>query len=236
MLPRHIELESTMNTRDLGGYLAGNGEITQFGRILRSDVSRKLTEKDKKILEKYRICSVIDLRSPEEAELNPDGFADLPGAEYYACPFAIGNRMPNSPEDVPVIYAQLLSDHAAVSKIMRTIAAAPGGVLYHCAVGKDRTGVITMLLYLLCGVSISDILADYQVSYTYLREWIREWRRIDPSRPSFAGRSDMEYMEKTLDEFLKQYSNAEAYLLKTGVYPEEITALRQKLLGQETLR
>ena len=146
MLPRHIELESTMNTRDLGGYLAENGKITQFGRILRSDASPALTPKDKEILQKYRICTVIDLRSPEEIELKPDGFADLPGAVYHACSFAVGNRMPVSPEDVPVIYAQLLSDYAAVRRIMGTIAASPGGVLYHCAVGKDRTGVITALL------------------------------------------------------------------------------------------
>lgn len=45
-----------------------------------------------------------------------------------------------------------------------------GAVLYHCSVGKDRTGVMSALIYLLCGVAEADILADYQVSGDYLRQ------------------------------------------------------------------
>lgn len=45
-----------------------------------------------------------------------------------------------------------------------------GAVLYHCYVGKDRTGVISALIYMLCGVAEADILADYQVSGDYLRQ------------------------------------------------------------------
>lgn len=45
-----------------------------------------------------------------------------------------------------------------------------GAVLYHCSVGKDRTGVTSALIYLLCGVAEADILADYQVSGDYLRQ------------------------------------------------------------------
>lgn len=45
-----------------------------------------------------------------------------------------------------------------------------GAVLYHCSVGKDRTGVTSALIYLLCGVAEADILADYQVSGDYLKQ------------------------------------------------------------------
>ena len=45
-----------------------------------------------------------------------------------------------------------------------------GAVLYHCSVGKDRTGITSAMIYLLCGVSEPDIIADYQVSEGYIKQ------------------------------------------------------------------
>ena len=42
--------------------------------------------------------------------------------------------------------------------------ARPGGVLYHCMGGRDRTGMITMLVLALVGVAPEDIAADYELS------------------------------------------------------------------------
>lgn len=42
-----------------------------------------------------------------------------------------------------------------------------GAVVFHCTAGKDRTGILAAILLLLLGARDEDILADYQVSYTY---------------------------------------------------------------------
>ena len=50
---------------------------------------------------------------------------------------------------------------AAISAIAR---AQPGGVLFHCIRGNDRTGIIALLLLMLAGVTPDDIIADYELS------------------------------------------------------------------------
>jgi len=44
-----------------------------------------------------------------------------------------------------------------------------GGILYNCVAGNDRTGVLSALLLMLCGVFALDVLADYMVSCVYLK-------------------------------------------------------------------
>ena len=61
----------------------------------------------------------------------------------------------------------MLTERAGdIARIFAIIAAAPGGVLYHCTAGKDRTGILSALLLELAGVARADIVANYQVSYT----------------------------------------------------------------------
>jgi protein-tyrosine phosphatase len=50
---------------------------------------------------------------------------------------------------------------AAISAIAR---AQPGGVLFHCIRGHDRTGIIALLLLALVGVTRDEIIADYELS------------------------------------------------------------------------
>jgi len=43
-------------------------------------------------------------------------------------------------------------------------------ILVHCQHGKDRTGLVVMLMYLLCGVPRDVIISDYALSESLLRE------------------------------------------------------------------
>lgn len=54
----------------------------------------------------------------------------------------------------------------ASAAVLRAIAhAAPGGVLFHCGAGRDRTGQIAMLVLALLGHSPAEIGAEYVLSY-----------------------------------------------------------------------
>lgn len=76
---------------------------------------------------------------------------------------------------------QIILDHAKarVAQALRSfLAAAPDcPVLAHCMHGKDRTGLIVMLLYLLVGVPRAVIVQDYSHSESLLKEG-RDNRRL----------------------------------------------------------
>ncbi|GEB77069.1 MULTISPECIES: tyrosine-protein phosphatase [Sporolactobacillus] len=229
MPTRRIHLSCTVNTRDLGGYRAKDGRTTAFGKIIRSDAPEAFTQEDLALLKDLGITTALDFRSKPETERMPSAFEQSADFAYFHCPFAFGNRNPASKAEVPLLYAEMLADFPAVKRILGIIAQQKGSVFIHCYVGKDRTGVVAALLLLIAGVSVSDILADYQVSYTYLRQRIRKLLQEHPELPDFTGRSDMAYMEKTLNHFFKTYGTIDNYLQKVGLQHETITTLKNKL-------
>lgn len=133
---------------------------------------------------------------------------------------------------MPKGYFDMLNEQACMCKVMRQIASAPKGVLFHCAAGKDRTGCTAALLLLLCCVPQADVVADYQVSETYLQEIIRRLRKERPNAPAHLGRSRAEYMEETLALLTDKYGTAEDYLRAIGLTDEELNLLRGKLLEE----
>ena len=103
-------------------------------------------------------------------------------------------------------------------------------MLFHCTAGKDRTGLFAALLLSLAGVSRADILADYQVSETYLADIIQRIRRVVPDLAPFAGASRSDYLDGCLDLLEEAYGSAEGYLRTIGVTGAELNALLKKLL------
>jgi hypothetical protein len=71
-----------------------------------------------------------------------------------------------------LLQIMLTRSREAVASVLRLLAqedyALPA--LIHCQHGKDRTGLVVMLLYLLCGVEKQLILDDYAKSESLLRE------------------------------------------------------------------
>jgi protein-tyrosine phosphatase len=233
MVPiRRLPLENVKNMRDLGGYSTQSGKTTQFGRLFRSDAPTALSEKEVRILLDLGVCAAVDLRSGEETEKRPSALKEVAQITYFHCPMAIGNRTPKSKEEVPSLYWEIVADYPAMNLIMRIIANQTGAVIFHCTSGKDRTGIVSAILLLLTGVSRSDILADYQVSYTYVREDIRALLEREPERPPFTGLSDIEYMDKLLDRFEAVYGTAAHYLKEIGLSRDEIHRLENKLIDE----
>ena len=88
------------------------------------------------------------------------------------------------------------------------------------------------LLLALAGVSFIDILADYQVSATYIAPLMHRLRKNNPALPAFMGESKPAYLQKMFDHILEKYGSVEAMLMVNGVMVEEIEALRAKLTGR----
>lgn len=227
---RRIPLRHMVNLRDLGGYPTQDGRVTQFGRYLRGDAPVRLSEDELQLLRDMRVTTIIDLRSDQEVRDVPGAFCGQAGFAYFHMPLYLGNQMPTCEADVPGMYFQMADEQTTVAAVMRRIAEAPGGVLYHCSAGKDRTGVISALLLGLAGVAQNDILADYQVSYTYLRPIIQNFMAEIADIPMYMLHSRMEYMEGFLQAFYEKYGSTMEYLRAIGLSDAEIKVICDKLM------
>ena len=237
---RHLAWEGCVNARDLGGYAVGDGRETRWGAIIRSDNPWHLTAAGEAAVVDYGVRQIVDLRMPDEAAQWPNPFAEsgTHGIAYAHVSF-LDPAVPDSGIDrLADEYKHMLDRHSGqVTAIMRVIAHAPeGGVLIHCAAGKDRTGLISALLLELAGVSREVIGADYALSAECLRERNVEWLENGPGEREERERALAKYipraevMQEVLEYLDERYGGTERYLLELGLRPDEIGRLRERLL------
>lgn len=227
---RRIVLEGPLNVRDLGGFPTETGEVTQYGRFLRSDMPTSITDAESKMLLERGITTIIDLRSDWEVDLTPCWFAGKPGFDYYRFPLAGNGQGPATEEEIPASYMRMLDEPSIVKGLFLTIANAPAGVLYHCTAGKDRTGVTSAFLLSLVGVRTVDIVADYQVSHTYIRPLIEKFQKENSMLSGALGYSKPEYIEGFLKLFYEKYESVESYLKELGLTDADLNNIKNKLM------
>ena len=216
----------------MGGFQTESGAVTKFGSLLRSDAPCDLTEQDCDMLLGMGVTTAIDLRGVGEISRRPSSLASDKRFDSYAFHFEDDhvNEMTGE-EDVPKGYFEMVTRGNTMQGVMRTIAAAPGGVLFHCTAGKDRTGVTAAILYELVGVPLIDIVTDYQVSETYVRPIVELLFAEFPDMNKFVGRSRPEYIEGFLSRLHEKFGSARGFLLSIGIIEAEIAQLEKKLLG-----
>ena len=86
-----------------------------------------------------------------------------------------------------------------------------------------------MLLLLIAKVPEKDIIANYQVSYTYLMDNIKKMHEENPNLPKFLGSSKAEYMEKTLKLFKNKYKTIENYMKSIGLTNKDVKIISNKI-------
>jgi hypothetical protein len=164
-----LELSAPVNLRDLGGIPIPGGAVRP-GFALRADDLSVITPEDADSLVARELTAVIDLRTTDEAALTGRGpLAERPVA-YHHLPLmaSIGEGMP---QDGPIsidhvamgeMYVRMVEGAAPqLVSALSIIALAPGATAFHCAAGRDRTGVLAAVLLLALGASDDDIVADY---------------------------------------------------------------------------
>jgi protein-tyrosine phosphatase len=244
---RDLVWDGVLNVRDLGGHPTVDGEETQFGRIVRADNIRRLSDEGWKALVAYGIRTIVDLRTKDE--LAADAPAELP-VEVVHVPFMVDSpeifqaaetasaKATDVAEATREVYLIFLEGFRPnVANVIRTIAEAPeGAVLVHCAGGKDRTGLTVAILLRIAGVGLEDIAADYALSEERLRPRHERWfadaedeaelkrlRRITAT-PAAA-------MVGVLEELERRYGSVEGFL-RAGGAPEDIgERVRARLLA-----
>lgn len=189
------------------------------------------------------VRTVVDLRQDEEVAADPAPTAaaaqaagltvlraDLEGPkDHPAWSLIGGSALGGTP-----LYLRLFMDAQPerVASVMTTLARAPeGGVMSHCQVGRDRTGLVSLVLLALAGVEPGAIAEDYERSGPALAPLFARVGRPDeqPHVDSvLAGRGTTarEVVTDALDGF-----DAEAYLREAGVDADDLAALRRRLVG-----
>jgi len=225
MNERVLAWDGCINVRDLGGLSTGDGRSTRWKAIVRSDTPARLTPAGWSALYDYGIRRIITLRTVgmTEDELDfmspyPDlvtvqaAIEDLTDKEFLQ-KWAISNLW-----GTPLYFKDALrrwpERHAAV--ISAIAQAQPGGVLFHCIRGYDRTGIISLLLLALVDVTPDDIIADYELS-------------ADPERDALLAGEHSSVQEAILGTL--EGLTIENYLNMGGASKDDLAAIRERLLG-----
>lgn len=154
----HLDWEPCCNARLLEGLPARGGVVCD---LIRSDAPDLV---EPTLLRQEQVTTVIDLRNDDERpqarhttlHLPLDGMEDrefwgpLERTWAYGCPIYYLPHVRRMPER-----------SLRVLEAMAT--APPGRVLFHCQVGRDRTGLIAILALLALGVSLETVAHDYLV-------------------------------------------------------------------------
>lgn len=225
-------LETTLNTRELGGYRTRQGNMTKVDTLLRSDEQKQLSSRDIAYLSERQITTIIDMRTKKVTSHLPSPFANKTPFAYHNIPIEEGSGVPESMEAVPVSYMNIAGS-ANMRQIYRSIAQAPQGVLFHCSAGKDRSGVVSAILLLLAEVGDKDIIENYMMTKEYNAKRFALARKNYPDVDINIIIPREEFILRFLQLFREKYGNAENYMRSIGVLSEEIERIRGKLLDTE---
>jgi protein-tyrosine phosphatase len=227
-----------MNCRELGGMPLEGGKVFKTGVFLRSGSPERLTPEQVQEVKDYGVKAVVDLRA--EAELKDFGnpFKDDPDVDFHFVPLFPGDPNNLSDDLIDFIRTRHLGDYYVricedlgkdVIQVMRYLLNSKGLTLYHCTHGKDRTGAVTAMLYLLAGASRENIIKNYKVSYTYLEKHLERAMAKMPPDMKHLLRSDEINMNIFLDYVDEKWSgDITGFFRFNGMTDEEISALKAK--------
>jgi protein-tyrosine phosphatase len=245
-MTRHVEFQRLHNFRDLGGYPARDGGATKWGVLYRSDNLRKLSESaDVERFLELDVRTVVDLRYPWEIG-QAGRVPDFPGLRY------VNLSIEHQPYDQGALgddfdpwrfladrYMEVAQDGVKEIRGVLEVIADPesGTTVFHCASGKDRTGIIAMLVLSLIGVSEENVLDDFSLTELATQRLIADWRAFYPDREitwSAYARAPKEPMELFMADLKSRYGSIEGYAEKElGVDAGLVTALKAKLIDVE---
>lgn len=235
-----LPIKNANNVRELGGYPAKGGVPTKYGSFLRADDLTKLDKNDIQFLLDYGVVAVIDLRSDAEIVMYPDPFANTEKVNYVHIPFIeqdvidpsfYRTLMLNPSTFLTEMYIDIVKNASlGIRKVFEFIASQEGGILFHCTAGKDRTGIVAMLLLGLVGVSKEDIISNYMVTEIYIKDSLISKEGIKDF-PKELGMSKPEYIEPVIDYIVENYGGFEKYLLQIGIEERILEVVKEKLIS-----
>lgn len=259
-----IKLKKLCNLRDIGGFPAADGKKIVMGKLFRSGRLYKLPEKTVDAIKKMGVTTVIDMRIGQELAEHP--ITHIDGVREYNIPLLctpttgltyektmarvmreeskrIKDEYGNALNYVKSTYLDILfheDSRKKLKSILDIIRDNEGGVIWFCSAGKDRTGIISMLVESLLGVDEEIILQDFYATKKFLRHKRVPQRLglfIAPISLKFKHilyaimDTKIEYMRGAIDEINARHGSVVGYCKEAlGVTDGDIEKLKKKYL------
>lgn len=241
--------DGIFNTRDLGGLTTSDGSEVRYGRVVRADALHRLN-RAKEEFARAGVTRVIDLRDDTERERA--GVLDIDGIEVLHQSMldpAFGwidkdEILPT--ELLRTRYREILSSFGdrlaasldAIATVVADGVEPSGAVAFHCALGKDRTGLLSAMLLSILGVRTEQIVADYTRSANATAvqiQWLWSFGYVDGEALDVDLREGLwsarpETMTATLEWVEDEFGGFDNYVLDQGVGSQVLDSLRGRLL------
>lgn len=259
MKHRKISFEKIANARDLGGLQTADGRVIASGLLLRSANLAEATEQDKTALqEKYRLAKIIDLRTQMERAEKPDVIPE--GTEYLAMPVfdervaGISHEKGAEQQSAPVmpnmedLYRMIVTEESCRKNLGKAVRCVmehdftTGSVLWHCTEGKDRCGLLTVMLLSALKVERQQIFEDYlltnEVNAPKAEGYYRQMLMMGKSEAEAEAVKNVflakeAYLNAAFAAIDSQYADMDAFLKKgLGIPQEALEKFREKVLEE----
>jgi protein-tyrosine phosphatase len=245
---RHITFESVSNFRDIGGYRTNDDHEVAWRRLFRSGDLRHISSSDlTRLKEEIRLTSVIDLRSSIEVEKQGNNILSEASIRYFNIPFITGSGNRNEEEklfqqftNMGEFYIHIVQNAEFGKRLVKAleIIAEPDNhpLVFHCAIGKDRTGILTAVLLSVLGVENKYIIEDYALSAPFMEELINrmkvdsEMAKAAEPLPGYFWKAAPESMHLFLSTLQQDYGSVRGYLQEQGAEASLFYRLEKALL------
>ncbi|MET9261261.1 tyrosine-protein phosphatase [Amycolatopsis sp. NPDC004079] len=227
---RELSWDGCVNVRDLSGLGRARPRA-----VVRMEAPTRLSEAGWAAAWAYGVRTVVDLRDPDEHE--PDDAPRPAGITTVHAPLEpVGTPFYEQWKKIdnlasPLYFPAMLAEHPElVVTAVRTIAnAAPGCVVFHCSGGKDRTGLLALVLLTLARAAPEEIIADYLLTYDRMKQRYDALGIPD----QLAGVTELlaarnTTIEASLTSTITSLTMPD-YLLDNGLSDTELTALHARL-------
>jgi protein-tyrosine phosphatase len=244
---RHLRFKSVYNFRDIGGYRTRHGRTVAWRRVFRSGEFHRISQNDyHRLMTEIKPVSLLDLRSTFEVEKHGKGRLCGADLKYWNLSFIPdgGNREADEQRykdctNMGQFYLDIARDKGFGSHLIEAleIVAEPKNhpLVFHCAVGKDRTGILAAFILNLLGVEDRDIKEDYSLSEPYMDELLQKMKNNPastppPNLPDFFWKASPESMELFLATLRREYGSIEGYLESMGMVDSLVQRMESALL------
>ena len=245
---RLVDLDGPANFRDLGGVTTDDGGIVRTGRVFRSDSLSYLSGQDvERLRDELGVRTVIDLRAGHEVEDYGHGPLEAHVRQLHM-PIVDQTREPALPtrkerkaakfQTLDQIYAFMLEEYAARFAAVLGVIAEPENqpVVFHCAAGKDRTGLVSALILGLCRVPDAEIMSDFAFTESRMPTIVARHTAHAEANETHAEVAGQQYgaqaatMSTVLDGLRAEHGSIEAYVVKAGLPSDAVNRLRAELV------
>ena len=206
-----IAMKKVVNFRFLGGIKNENGRILKDSIFFRSANLHQLKKKSFRQFSDLGIRKIIDLRTNSEIEKKPDvlpnsmefmqlaAFEDREDQMTQAKKLVLQGKVnaKDAEERMLDFYRDYPIEHPNIIKeIIRQILDADPPVLYHCTAGKDRTGMVSMLILTILKFDKETILEEYIQSNNQRKKTIEKRLNLAQSLHFLYPKMDIRVLEE----------------------------------------